>query len=168
MPIVFHCDHCGKKIEAQDNVGGQWRNCPSCHNRIYVPSITEDNEDLPKLAPIDEPEEERTRRLMAEAYQLTQAILRERETPTGGGAATPTVRMSDEQLTKTVIKYLRQMADGKLTEAGQLEQIILPFGRRTIEVLDKLSVSEMPEAELAKIPQRVLAGLIRNLRARVS
>ncbi|MHC4658446.1 MAG: hypothetical protein ACYS83_04615 [Planctomycetota bacterium] len=32
MPITFHCEHCGKKIEAQDSAGGKWGKCPACHN----------------------------------------------------------------------------------------------------------------------------------------
>ena len=81
MAIVFHCDHCGKKVEAQDSAGGKWGKCPACHNKIYVPA-PHAGEEL-KLAPVDESEEEREKRLMAETHQLTQDILLEREVPEG-------------------------------------------------------------------------------------
>ena len=44
MAIIFHCDHCGRKIEASDNTGGKWGKCPSCHNKIYVPNLNIDDD----------------------------------------------------------------------------------------------------------------------------
>ena len=52
MGITFHCEHCGKKIEAPDSAGGKWGRCPACHNKVYVPGLSSD-EKL-KLAPVDE------------------------------------------------------------------------------------------------------------------
>ena len=51
MAITFHCEHCGKKIEAPNSAGGKWGKCPACHNKLYVPDLYPD-EEL-KLAPID-------------------------------------------------------------------------------------------------------------------
>ncbi|MHC4573086.1 MAG: TFIIB-type zinc ribbon-containing protein [Planctomycetota bacterium] len=166
MPITFHCDHCGKKIEAQDGAGGKWGKCPACNNRIYIPDFTAD-EDL-KLAPVDTSEEAKRRQLMAETYRITQDILQEREIPddhTGPAVSTP--QTSDEELTGTIVAYLRQMADGELNEARETADLIIPFGGRAVEILDRIAVSEMPEPELAGIPSQVLAGLIRQLRARI-
>jgi hypothetical protein len=166
MSITFHCNHCGKRIEAQDSAGGKWGKCPACHNRIYVPGVA-GGDDL-KLAPIDETEEEKKRRLMAESYQLTQDILREREEPNAGGELFgPTVPASDEELTKSIITYLRQMADGELDEAAKTASLIVPFGRRSLEILDRIAVSDMPDAKIAGISPQVLAGLIRDLREQV-
>lgn len=166
MAITFHCDHCGKKIEAQDSAGGKWGKCPACRNRIYVPDLTAGDEL--KLAPVDETEEEKKKRLMAEAYQLTQDILREREEPSGSGELfAPTAPASDEELTKSIITYLRQMADGDLDKAEQTAQLIVPFGKRSLEIIDRIAVSDMPEAELADIPPQVLSALIRDLREQV-
>ena len=36
------------------------------------------------------------------------------------------------------------------------------------EILDRIATSEMPEPELADVPQQVLSGLVRGLRARIS
>ncbi|HUW17907.1 MAG TPA: hypothetical protein VMW16_01235 [Sedimentisphaerales bacterium] len=166
MAIVFHCDYCGKKIEAQDSAGGKWGNCPACHNRLYVPDMTID-EDL-KLAPIDETDEERRKRLLAETYKITQDILREKDVPNdlAGPVTSPPLR-SDEQLTETIVAYLRQMADGELDRAGETATLIVPFGRRATEILDRIALSDMPEPELADVPPQVLSGLIRNLRAQI-
>jgi len=164
MPITFHCHHCGKKIEAQDSAAGKWAKCPACHNKIYVPDLKED-EEL-KLAPIDETEEERKKRLMAETYQLTQDILQEREIPEGASA--PSYRIDDELLRKRITKYLRQMADGQLDQAQRTADSIAPYGPQAVRILDQIAVSDIPESEVSDVPQHVLAGLIRNLRTRLS
>ena len=167
MAIVFHCDYCGKKVEAQDSAGGKWAKCPACHNKIYVPDIKAD-EEL-KLAPIDETEEQRKQRLMAETYKLTQDILLEREPPEGmGESGRTTSRVSDRELTKNIIVYLRRMADGELDEAQRTADLIAPYGPQAIKILDRIALSELPEPELADIPPQVLSGLIRNLRTRIS
>ena len=82
MAIIFHCEYCGKKIEAADSAGGKWGKCPSCHNKLYVPNLNPDDEEL-KLAPKDTLAEEREKQLMAETQRLTRDILREKEVPLG-------------------------------------------------------------------------------------
>ena len=167
MTIVFHCEHCGKKVKAPDDAGGKWRKCPRCHNDVYVPGPDADDEI--KLAPVDEEAEAKRRRLMAETYQLAQDILLEREAPDGpGGASLSAFEISDKVLTKNIILYLRQMTDGELEEAQLTATKILPCGPRAIEVLDRIALSEIPEPELADVPPQVLSGLIRDLRSQIS
>jgi len=166
MSITFHCEHCGKKIEAPDSAGGKWGKCPTCHNRLYVPNLGSD-EEL-KLAPINESGEAKQKQLMAESYKLTQDILLERETPNGlAGTATPASGIGDKELTKNIITYLRQTADGKLEQAEGIADLVVSCGDRALKILDRIALSEMPEPELADIPQQVLSGLIRNLRTRI-
>lgn len=163
MAIIFHCEHCGKKIEAADAAGGKWGKCPSCHNKLYVPSM-DTGEEL-KLAPIDETDLEREHRLMAETHRLTQDILKEREIPDGPPPPTGAVyQMGDKELTQHVIMYLRQMVSGELDEAERTAALIAPFGHRTVSIIDRIALSEIPEPELADIPPQVLAGSIRTLR----
>ncbi|MHC4266442.1 MAG: hypothetical protein ACYSUK_10990 [Planctomycetota bacterium] len=154
MSIKFHCDHCNKKIEAQDSAGGKWAKCPSCHNKIYVP------------APDTGAEEEREKRLMNETYQLTQEILQEREMPKGltEGAH---MEVDEKELTKNIILYLQQMSDGELEKAEQALTFISPFSYQAEKIIEQLAISEIPEPELAKIPQQVLAGLIRDLLSKI-
>jgi hypothetical protein len=166
MAIVFHCEHCGKKIEAADTAGGKWGKCPACHNRLYVPSM-DTGEEL-KLAPLDESDREREKRLMAETYKLTQDILKEREAPEGSqDPAGAIYEMSDTELRKHVITYLRQMAHDELDEAESTAVLIAPFGPRAMQIIDRIALSEIPEPELADIPQQILAGSIRVLRNRI-
>ena len=166
MAITFHCDHCGKKVGAQDSAAGRWVKCPACRNRIYVPNPSGD-EEL-KLAPLDETEEEKEKRLMAETHRLTQDILQEREIPETVGLDGYAAEINEKELTKRIITYLRLMADGELDEAQRTADLIAPYRRQAAGILDQIAVSQIPEPELADIPQHVLSGLIRNLRTRIS
>ena len=163
MAITFHCEHCGKKIEAPDTAGGKWGKCPSCHNKLYVPS-PDTGEEL-KLAPVDESDRERARRLMAETYKLTQDILLEREIPNSPTEpAGAMYELSEQELRKNVIAYLRQMAEGELDEAERTAALLVPSREKAIQIIDRIALSEIPESELADIPQQLLSGAIRALR----
>ena len=164
MAISFHCEHCGKKIEAPDSAGGKWGKCPACHNKVYVPSLNPD-EEL-ELAPIDEQDQEKQKELMAETHKLAQDILLEREEP--GDSSKSAFEMNDKELTETIIDYLRQMVNGQLEQAQQTEKLISLCGDRSVEILDRIALSEIPEPELADIPSQVLAGLVRTLRGKIS
>ncbi|MHC4488171.1 MAG: hypothetical protein ACYSW7_03190 [Planctomycetota bacterium] len=167
MAIIFHCEHCGKKIEAPDSAGGKWGKCPACHNKLYVPSPDSD-EEL-KLAPIDESEEERKKRLMAETLKLTQDILQEREVPNGSAEVVePISGMGERELTKNIIMYLRQMADDELYEAQRIVALIARHGPQAAKILNRMALSETPEPELADIPRQVLSALIKSLRTEIS
>ncbi len=168
MTISFHCEHCGKKIEAPDSAGGKSGKCPACRNKVYVPGLNSD-EEL-KLAPMDEKDLAEQRRLMAETRQIEQEILSEKVVPEGSVESDINNLVSDtseKELTKNIIVYLRQMADGELDQAERLSNAIAPHGDRALEILDKIALSEIPEPELADIPQQVLSGLIRTLRDRI-
>ncbi|MBL7152189.1 MAG: hypothetical protein ISS79_00610 [Phycisphaerae bacterium] len=166
MAITFHCDHCGSEIKAAESAGGKWGKCPSCHNKLYVPNLNVD--DGLALAPVDEMAEEKKNRLMAETYQLTQDILQERDVPEGAGESAGAASVvSEQELTKNIILYLRQMADGELGGAEATATAITPHGRQAIAILDTIALSEIPEPELADVAPQVLAGLIRALRNKI-
>ena len=166
MAITFHCEYCGKKIEAAETAGGKWGKCPACHNKLYVPR-PDSGEEL-KLAPVDETDLEREKRLMAETHKLTQDILQEREVPDGPPEPAGAVyELSKRELKEHVILYLRQMASGELDEAERTAALIAPHGAQVVEIIDRIALSEIPEPELADIPQQVLSGSIRALRNRM-
>jgi hypothetical protein len=172
MAIIFHCDHCGRKIEAPDSAGGRWGKCPACHNKLYVPAL-ESDEEL-KLAPIDLSAEEREKQLMEETYRLTQDILKERDIPEGiseqdepNEAAGSGFEMSQVELKQYVVKYLRLMADSELYEAQKIADLIKPYGARVMKILDRMADGDMLEPELAGISQLVLSGLIRSLKDQI-
>jgi hypothetical protein len=173
MAIIFHCDYCGKKIEAADSAGGKWGKCPACHNKLYVPA-SESDEEL-KLAPVDETDLEREKRLLDETNRLTLDILKERDVPQGAAepdepteTAGTGFEVSQVELRQYIIKYLRLMADSELYEAQKIAALITPYGARAVKVLDKMAVSDRSEPELAGISQLVLSGLIKSLRDEIS
>ncbi len=169
MGITFHCDHCGKKINAKDGAGGRWGKCPSCHNSVYVPDLSPDADEL-KLAPLDDDDIERQQQLMAETHRLTRDILQERAAPDDlrGTADVPVTEMDEDDLYHKIVRYLRQMADGNLDAADRMAAIIATQKRQAREILDRISVSDIPEAELSDIPPQILSGFIRTLRTYIS
>ena len=166
MSIKFHCEHCGKKIDAPDTAGGKRGKCPACHNKIYVPQM--DADDELKLAPIDETEDQRQKRLLAETFQLTQHILQEKNVPDAPGASGPGSGMGEEELTDAIVRYLRQMADGNLDDAQQTVGTIAAHRREAKDILEQMAASDPPDPKLQDVPAQVLSGLIRNLRTRIS
>ncbi|HUV40886.1 MAG TPA: hypothetical protein VMW23_03750 [Sedimentisphaerales bacterium] len=169
MSIVFHCEYCGKKIEAKDQDGSKWGKCPACHNRVYVPAMNSD-EEL-KLAPLDEQDQKKQRELMLETRMLDDYILQQQDLPASESSpenATPNPLTDSDELTKHIIAYLRQMAGGDLEQARMTADAIIPHGQKAVEVLDKIALSEILEPELADVPPQVLAGLIRTLRTKLT
>jgi hypothetical protein len=167
MSITFHCEHCDKKIEAPDNAGGKWGRCPACHNKVYVPS-SDAGEEL-KLAPMDTSDLAEQRRLLDETRRIEQEILSEETEVLDDSPerAVPVYEISDNELTKNIIIYLRLMADGDLKQAERISSSIIHCGKRALKIIDGIAVSEIPEPELADIPQQILSGLVRTLRTKI-
>jgi DNA-directed RNA polymerase subunit RPC12/RpoP len=172
MSITFKCEHCGRKIEAPDAAGGKWGKCPGCKNKVYVPSKEGEEEGELRLAPLDTEEEKRRREMLVEEARLRQEILKETETSEDGVAPkkeqneTKPGALSDAEIETVIIAYLRQMADGELEEAERTAKSLIPSGNRTIKILERIALSEIPEPEIMDIPHNVLAGLIKSLRGR--
>ena len=168
MAITFHCTHCGKKIDAQDSAGGKWGKCPACHNKIYVPALTAVYDDELKFAPVDEEEARKERELMAETFKLTQDILKEKDDSSASSKGKASFKISEKDLSKSIILYLRQMADSMLGDADNTLRAVKAHSAQAVAIIDKIAISDMPEPELADIPPHVLAGLIRKLRAAIA
>jgi hypothetical protein len=175
MAISLHCEHCGKKIEAPDTAGGKWGKCPGCHNKVYVPAgkAAQPDDEL-RLAPLDTDDEQKHKKMLAEEARLRQDILKETNAAEEGGipkkpspAPSRPNDLSDAELTMCIIGYLRQMADGDLDRAEETALTIIPNGQNAVRLLERIALSEIPEPEIADIPQQVLSGLIKNLRSRL-
>ncbi|MCK4752441.1 MAG: hypothetical protein KAS75_03270 [Planctomycetes bacterium] len=167
MSIAFHCEHCNKKIQAPDNAGSKWGKCPSCHNKVYVPSPPDSDEQL-TLAPIDKNEKAKQKELIAETRKLTQDILSESEpADDSGGVKPPSFEIDDKEMLKNILVYLRQMVNGDLEQAKISLDAIVNRSVQATKIVDEIAISEMPEPELADIPQQVLSGLIRDLRSKI-
>jgi len=167
MPIKLHCAYCGKKIEAPDTAGGTWGKCPGCHNKVYVPLPPAPDDEL-KLTPLDESELQRQRQLMEETQRITRDILLEKNAAEVPAPSGPVPDISEKELSEHIIRYLRQMVDGRLDEAQRTADRIVPHRRKVAPILDRLAASNPPDPELEDVPKQVLSGLIRNLRTRIS
>ena len=167
MTITFHCKYCSKKIDASEKVAGKWGKCPSCHNKVYVPSLNADDDDDIQLAPMDKGEEEKKRKLMAETFAISQDILDEKEVPNEQGPAINTSQVDGKSLKGDIVSYLRLMVDGDLDRAAAISTTISQSGDQAMQILDEIALSDIGEPELADIPQNVLSGFIRDLRAKI-
>jgi hypothetical protein len=176
MAIVFHCEHCAKKIEAPDVAGGKRGKCPACHNRVYVPA-PKTNDDNLHLAPIDSEEEDRRKKMMAETYNVTQQLLEEKNVPEvppeelpappGGLGVIRLPTVDQDTLEKTIVRYLQLMAAGELDQAAKLEETITRAGSRANQILEQIALNQIPDEKLAALPPQVLSALIRTLRSQI-
>ena len=112
--------------------------------------------------------------MLAEVARLREKILNEKNIPEEGtapknnsSAPSRPNDLSDAELTTCIISYIRQMADGELDQAEETALTIIPNGQNAVRILERIALSEIPEPEIADIPQQVLSGLIKNLRSRL-
>jgi hypothetical protein len=165
MSISFHCERCKKKVKAPDSAGGKYGNCPFCKHKCYIPLPASDDEPELRLAPIDEGEEDQYSRMMRETHNLSQNILH--ETATGGDGEDAGGAVDDKEVLKTVVIYLRMMADGELEQAERLAGKMKRYGEQVKEILRRMAKAERREPELEGIPPKLLDGLMKNLFARM-
>jgi hypothetical protein len=161
--IIFHCESCKKKIKAPDEAGGKWGVCPYCKHRCYIPLPPSEDEPELKLVPLDEDEEKQRDEMMRETYNLQQNILQERN---GGGEdpqAAAGAAISEKELIKAIILYLRQMADGLLEQAEDTAKTILRHQSQAKDILQRMARAEQPEPELADISPKLLQGFMKQL-----
>ncbi len=164
MSISLNCECCGKKITAPDNAGGKWGKCPYCNHKCYIPTVRSPDEEELKLAPVDEEEEKKYKKIMLETRGLKDELLHQTQGPP---EPAEDVKSDDKQLTGLIVKYLRQMADGQLEDAQKTADEIIPFKGQTKAILEKILLAEKPEPELANVPKKVLVGFIRNILTRI-
>ncbi len=163
MPIEFSCENCKKKIKAPDTAGGKYGKCPACGHRCYIPMPKQGDEPELKLAPIDESEETSYGKMMSETYSLTKHILHQTEIPKEDSPA----GANEKQIIAGIVRYLRLMADGKVEAAEAAAKNIFIYKSSAREILDRMAVADSPEPELKDVPPKVIAGYIRQLRAKL-
>lgn len=168
MAIEFHCEHCGKKIKAPTEHAGKRGKCPGCQQSVYIPTPPDEIEPL-ELAPVDEAAEREKRRLEEESRKVSEAIRGDKtEVPPERPRATGATPVGDVRLRPDmetlVTEYARCMADGKLTEADEFATDIRADWERAQEVIDRITMDDLPPARLSKIPKPVLVGFLKQLR----
>ena len=161
MSISLHCESCKKKIKAPDATGGKWGNCPFCNHRCYIPRPASPDDEVLTLAPVDASDETRYGKLMQETQNLRQNILQEKEVPDDSSSAD--TELSEKELIKEIVVYLRYTADGELGLAAGPMGKIAANKDAAQAILKNMARAERPEPELLDVPPRVLESLIKNL-----
>ncbi len=164
MTIRFHCEHCGKTVEAPDSAGGQRGKCPYCGGSNYIPTPG-DEEEL-DLAPLDESAERLRRQEERELRDAERDLLNE----TSHGAH-PSPRLSErdpsevksEDLHHIIVNYALDMASGDLERAATEVRTLRRFGAVARQAVDDFLSGRVLEPALDKVPVKVLQGFLRNL-----
>jgi hypothetical protein len=170
MSIEFHCDHCGRLVRAPDDAGGKHGKCPSCHQSVYIPMPSDEIEPL-DIAPIDESEERERSELLKESQDIQRRLMEERDVPAGAAAAPPPSPASQVtppslDMDTLIIEYALAMANGNLEEADRLATDIRTDMKSAEEVMQRLTLDELPPERLADIPRPVLVGFFKQLRGK--
>jgi len=168
MSIEFHCNHCGTLVRAPDDAGGKHGKCPACHQSVYIPLPSDRVEPL-EIAPVDEAEERERARLVKESRDLQRRLLEERDIP-AGAAATPPPSPAGQvippklDMETLIIEYAQAMAAGDLEQAEQLAADIRADMKAAEDVMQRMTLDELPPEGLAGIPRPVLVGFFKQLR----
>ncbi|MBU0637910.1 MAG: hypothetical protein KKB50_03525 [Planctomycetes bacterium] len=169
MAIEFHCNHCGKLVRTSEEHAGKQGKCPACHQHVYIPTPPSKIEPL-GLSPVDESAEREQARLEEESRRLAQRLASERERQPD--ADLPPAAFADDLLPPRtdmetlVIEYALCMAEGDLAGAEELAREIRQNMASAEEVMQRLTLDEIPPTQLAKIPAPVLVGFFKQLRER--
>lgn len=169
--IEFHCHHCGELVRTADDNAGKRGKCPKCHQSVYIPTPPDKIEPL-RLSPVDEHEEAERRRQTRESQELTRALHDAGADLTAGKESSPEhepLSIDDPRLPSDletlIIDYALYMAEGKLTEAQRLAEQIRRDMDRAEELVQRITMDELPPARLAHIPRPVLQGFMKQLRS---
>lgn len=164
--IEFHCQFCTKLIRAGDEHAGKHGTCPSCHQKVYIPT-PENQIELLKVEPLDLAAEAEQRRLDAEAKAVARRVLHERDAepvgPRGAAAPISSVGPSPAETEALVIQYVLTMAQGGLERAQQLAADIRRHMKTAEPIIQRLSMDEIPPPQLTKVPRPVLNGFLKQL-----
>ena len=164
MPISLTCEKCNKKIKAPDEAGGKYGSCPYCKNKCYIPLPLKDGEEELKLAPLDEDNYEE---MMAQTHSLTENILHETAMPddvaedNGGGI------ISEKEIIKFIILYVRQMVAGQLDQAEKTASKLSAHSYASKDMIKRMMRAGASEPELADIAPGLLNAMLKQLSAQM-
>lgn len=163
MTITFQCEHCGKKVEAPDSLGGNRGKCPYCKQSNYIPAPVSDDE-LIDLAPEDAAEEKHRQEEMQTLRNQEKVLLAE----LGGGeaAAVPLEhreKVNAEDLYHLVVNFCLDLADSKLEQAGVHLEKLQEFPKPAAAAVEDFLTGKTIKPALDRIPTKVLNGFLDQL-----
>ena len=162
MTIKFHCEHCGKLIQAPDNAGGRRGKCPHCPGSNYIP--TPDATEI-DLAPLDEGDELERRQeidsLMAAERDLLSHTTRAESAPRLNEKHAD--QISSKDLHHLVVNYCLDMAAGQLERADRAAFELNGHHDANRQAISDFVTGQVLEPALDAIPTKVLQGFLANL-----
>ncbi len=160
MTITFKCEHCGKKIEALDSLGGQRGKCPYCKQSNYIPtSVTDD--DLIPFAPEYAESEQRSRDEQSQERILIAAM------DTVEGMDVPLEHrdeVSAEDLYHLVVNYCLDLSGSKLEQAEDHLARLQRFPHSAATAVEDFISGKAIEPALDGIPAKLLQSFLIRLR----
>ncbi len=176
MAIEFHCNFCGSLVRAPDEAGGKKGKCPTCQNILYVPMAEGAVEEF-DLAPVDEHEERKKRKMEEQARATERQLLKEKLAAAEGAApsraaadlpAAPPPSVSgpanDEDVESMIVEWVRSMADGDLGDADRSMMQLQNNRAAARQTLQKIAMADPPPAGLQDVPRPVLNRYYKMLR----
>lgn len=175
MNIQFHCDSCGKLVQAPPSAAGKRGQCPYCGKSVYIPPPQEELSELP-LAPEDTQDEQRQAELLAERRRLDRILEQEKaddeedEPRTPPAASTPHAPGSgapEDDLEETVIAYLVAISKSNLDRAESLLPALQRHGNEVRTIVERLAADQIPPQAMTGVPPAVYQGFLKRLRGQL-
>ncbi len=181
MTIEFHCDHCGKTVQAPASAGGKNGKCPHCQAVNYIPLPDDEGGELP-LVPLDEGDERRRRKATAEDFATRRRLLSEKssprdaggrpkfrrpDVPSGSSASSTAPGLPRKKLTSLVVSFVEAMSGGKLEAANAVAAQLAGHKAEVSRLLDDWLSEDLSGYGLPTLPKPVLMGFLKQLRGRL-
>ena len=163
MSISLTCEKCGKKIKAPDDGGGKYGSCPKCNHKCYIPLPVPEGEEELTLTPVDDDSEVNHDELMKQTHSLTENILHETAMPDDDVDDDRDGYVSEREVLKHIIMWVRQMVAGQLEQADSTAKKLTSHSVMAKDLIKRLQRSGTPEPEFADIAPRLLTGLMKQL-----
>ncbi len=160
MTITFKCEHCGKKIEAPDSLGGNRGKCPYCKLSNYIPSSVTDGDLIP-LAPEDTEAEQRSQDEQSQERVLIAAM------DSVESMSVPLEHrdeVSAEDLHHLVVNYCISLSNSKLEQAKDHLARLQRFPHSAATAVEDFISGKAIEPALDGIPAKLLQGFLTQLR----
>lgn len=160
MPISFTCEKCSKKVKAPDETGGNYGACPHCKHKCYIPLPLKEGEEELTLAPL---EEDNYAEMMKQTHSLTENILHETALPDDAIDENKDGFVSDKEIIKGIIMYVRQMVDSNLDQAKETTASLHRHSLTAKDIIKRMLKAGAAEPELADIPPKLLNQMLKQL-----
>jgi hypothetical protein len=164
--MEMHCNHCGVKIKAPPEAAGRWGNCPRCGQKVYVPSESDQVDEIP-IAPLDAEEERRAKRQRIQDRQIEEHILE------GGGADVPVEssasldegvsRQGHDPLRELLARYVRGMGTGRLADCDSIVATLVGKKKAVAAGIETIMALPLPSREFGDLPAPVVQGYLKQL-----